>query len=97
MSPFIEERVPGQENKRSYICVIGVSNFLLRFWDCSESVVFFCFSFYVYININKFELKLRVRIPLIAGVLDKFVSDFRYIVVFSGFPTNKTEYNITLK
>jgi hypothetical protein len=44
--------VPIQENEKSCICVLGVSIlplsmiFFIRFWKCSEIVVFFVFSFY---------------------------------------------------
>ena len=37
---LIEVPVPSQESKQSCICVRGI-NFLIGFWNCSDSVVFF--------------------------------------------------------
>ena len=51
-SLFTEVSVLSQENERSYICVLGISNlpistiFLLNFWNFSDSVIFF-FNFII--------------------------------------------------
>jgi hypothetical protein len=45
---LIEVPVPSQESKQSCICVRGI-NFLIGFWNCSDSVVFF-FPFYSHIS-----------------------------------------------
>jgi len=61
---FIEVPVPRHESEGSCIFVLGVSNLLLftifsiGFWNCSDSVVFFVFSYYCKLNAESKMAKL---------------------------------------